>query len=255
MSKNLWKSDPDWFEPWFNRPEYHVLYGDRSQTEADDFIKTLVNQTVLGENGQRILDLGCGAGRHAAAMASHGNRVIGMDLSSNSIASARSMHADLHDRLDFREGDMRNIDSYFDSNSFEVVTMLFTSFGYFESDEEHSKTLQSVRRVLSANGTFILDFLNLDHVNQNLIPSERIEKGDVLFDINRRIAGGWIQKSIEFKDANGVQHHHVERVKAFSPEDLTEMLTLAGFDVIEKFGNYQLLPLAKSSPRCIIVAH
>ena len=102
MSKNLWKSDPDWFEPWFNRPEYHVLYGDRSQTEADDFIKTLVNQTVLGENGQRILDLGCGAGRHAAAMASHGNRVIGMDLSSNSIASARSMHADLHDRLDFR---------------------------------------------------------------------------------------------------------------------------------------------------------
>ena len=92
-------------------------------------------------------------------------------------------------------------------------------------------------------------------MKQNLIPSERIEKGGVLFDINRRIAGGWIQKSIEFKDANGVRHHHVERVKAFSPEDLTQMLTLAGFDLIEKFGNYQLLPLAKSSPRCIIVAH
>ncbi len=254
MSKNLWKSAPNWFEPWFNTPEYHLLYGHRSELEAIAFVEELAGHHALPASDQRILDIGCGAGRHAAAMASIGHTVVGMDLSANSIAKASAMHVSKELRLEFVQGDMRNIASQFAPNEFDAVTMLFTSFGYFDKEEEHEQTLRGVRRVLKPQGAFVLDFLNLHQVKKALVPFERVTKGGVEFELNRRIADGWIEKSIQFNDKQGTRQHYVERVKALSPENLQTMLEAVGFRFFQIFGNYKLHPLVKSSPRCIIVA-
>ncbi|MBV42863.1 MAG: hypothetical protein CL834_07505 [Crocinitomicaceae bacterium] len=255
MSKNLWKSDPEWFERWFDQPEYHILYGHRSQKEAIDFVRMVMNRSLLGDGVLRILDVGCGAGRHAAAMSSYGHDVVGMDLSQNNITSARSLHMTQAGKIDFVQGDMRKLEDYFPSDSFDAITMLFTSFGYFQTDQEHVETLRRIRQILKDRGTFILDFLNLEHVTAHLTPSECVTKEGIVFQIHRRVANGWIEKSIEFVDAAGVAKHHVERVKAFSPSQLHEMLKQAGFYSQSQFGNYNLQPLGKSSHRCIIVAH
>jgi cyclopropane fatty-acyl-phospholipid synthase-like methyltransferase len=255
MSKNLWKSTPDWFEPWFNTPEYHLLYGHRSELEAIAFVEKLTEHHTLLKREQSILDIGCGAGRHSAAMASMGHKVVGMDLSANSITKASAMYASTELRLQFVQGDMRNIASQFAPDAFEAVTMLFTSFGYFDKEEEHEQTLRGVRTVLKAQGPFILDFLNLHQVKNALVPFERIMKGGTEFELNRRIADGWIEKSIQYIDSEGTRQHHVERVKAFSPENLQTLLETVGFRSFQTFGNYKLDPLVKSSPRCIIVAH
>ena len=165
------------------------------------------------------------------------------------------MHASTELRLQFVQGDMRNIASQFAPDAFEAVTMLFTSFGYFDKEEEHEQTLRGVRTVLKAQGPFILDFLNLHQVKNALVPFERIMKSGIEFELNRRIADGWIEKSIQYIDSEGTRQHHVERVKAFSPENLQTMLETVGFRSFQTFGNYKLDPLVKSSPRCIIVAH
>lgn len=255
MSKNLWKSDPAWFERWFDQPEYHILYGHRSQNEADGFVHTIMDRSLLGDGVQRILDIGCGSGRHAAAMSSYGHEVVGMDLSQNNIASAQSLHSTSAAKIEFILGDMRKVQDYFAPDSFDAVTMLFTSFGYFQDDQEHLETLRSIRQVLKGKGTFILDFLNLEHVIEHLTPAEHMTKGGINFHIHRRVANGWIEKSIEFVDCEGASQHHVERVRAFAPSQLNEMLEQAGFHSQSQFGNYHLHPLGKSSHRCIIAAH
>ena len=254
MSKNMWKSNPQWFEHWFDQPEYHVLYGHRSQEEADGFVKKVMEESVLGYGVQRILDVGCGAGRHAIAMSAHGHDVIGLDLSKNNITTARSSQVSASGKIEFMVGDMRRVDDYFPRDSMDAVTMLFTSFGYFETDKEHIETLKSVRRIIKEKGTFILDFFNLDHVVEHLILEERITKEGVDFHIRRRIANGWIEKSIEFVDREGKTQNHMERVRAFTPSQLGDMVKQAGFHSQARFGNYDLQPLGKSSRRCIIVA-
>tara|TARA_Y100000385_G_scaffold228265_1_gene239408 strand:+ start:1225 stop:1977 length:753 start_codon:yes stop_codon:yes gene_type:complete len=249
----MWKSDPNWFEQWFNSEEYHVLYGHRSQEEAGGFIQNLIEDSILGEE-QQILDIGCGAGRHAAAMAVAGHHVTGVDLSANSILSAKQSFGGMAESLRFVKGDMRYIDAQFASQCFDVVTMMFTSFGYFDKEEEHLQTLRAIHAVLRPKGTFILDFLNLEKVRAELNQHEHIVRKGIEFEIHRRLTEEWIEKSIVFTDSSGERQHYTERVRAFSPQKLQSLLRACGFEIDAIFGNYDLIPLGKNSPRCIIVA-
>jgi cyclopropane fatty-acyl-phospholipid synthase-like methyltransferase len=90
-----------WYASWFNTPYYHILYKDRDYSEAQAFMDTLTRYLNLPENGS-ILDLACGRGRHAVYLNKLGFRVIGVDLSEQSIAHARqfeneSLKFEVHD--------------------------------------------------------------------------------------------------------------------------------------------------------------
>ncbi|HET6957539.1 MAG TPA: methyltransferase domain-containing protein, partial [Vicinamibacterales bacterium] len=78
----------EWFASWFDSPHYHQLYAHRDEAEAARFVDALVAR-VRPREGARVLDLGCGAGRHARRLASKGLQVTGIDLSANSIAEAK----------------------------------------------------------------------------------------------------------------------------------------------------------------------
>ena len=56
--------DLQWFVKWFNSPYYHILYQNRSLTEAEDFIQKITNYLQLPQKA-KVLDLACGKGRHA----------------------------------------------------------------------------------------------------------------------------------------------------------------------------------------------
>src|SRR5215470_3978830 len=78
----------NWFANWFDSPHYHQLYAHRSDAEAAGFIDALIDRLTPEEHAS-ILDLGCGAGRHAKYLASKGFCVTGLDLSAASIRAAR----------------------------------------------------------------------------------------------------------------------------------------------------------------------
>ena len=69
-----------WFETWFDTPYYHQLYCDRNEQEAADFISNLVSFLGL-KKGEKLLDMGCGKGRHAKIFHDFGLTVTGVDLS------------------------------------------------------------------------------------------------------------------------------------------------------------------------------
>ncbi|HKO80264.1 MAG TPA: methyltransferase domain-containing protein, partial [Chitinophagaceae bacterium] len=96
-------SDNPWYKEWFNSLFYHKLYFERDDKEAEDFIDQLIRY-LNPAPGARILDAGCGKGRHSKKLASLGFTVTGIDISPDSIAFARQFE---DDHLSFFEHDIR----------------------------------------------------------------------------------------------------------------------------------------------------
>ena len=252
MSQDLWKSNSDWFVEWFNTEAYHVLYKHRDFKEASAFTR-LISERFFSSGKKRLMDLGCGKGRHAVSLASFGHEVIGVDLSENSIASARTTHVD-QSGLSFVRADMRELRTHFEADTFDGVLLLFTSFGYFENDQDHEEVLAQVKQIIRPGGSLLLDYFNLDWVQSQLVGHEQVQRDGWSFDIDRRIHEGWVEKSIRCESDEGVKSHAVERVRAFTVNDLKKMCELQGFEKLEFYGNYQMDDLVDSSPRCILVA-
>ena len=68
----------EWLASWFDSFHYHKLYAHRDEAEAGRFLDALIARLNPGRD-DRVLDLGCGAGRHAKYLASKGLRVTGID--------------------------------------------------------------------------------------------------------------------------------------------------------------------------------
>ena len=124
----------EWFKDWFNTQEYLSLYKHRNEDEAEQHIK-LILDNVETFAGYRVLDMACGAGRHAILLAKKGLIVTAVDLSDNLLSIAKKTANEENLKIEFVKSDIREFNTNLD---FDLVVNLFTSFGYFESDEELS---------------------------------------------------------------------------------------------------------------------
>ncbi len=238
-----------WYASWFDSPYYPLLYRHRDEAEAANFIAALC-QYLQPEPGSTALDLACGRGRHALVMARQGLRVTGLDLSESSIREAQSL-AEAHPALSlgFARHDMREI---YETGAFDLVFNLFTSFGYFEDNNDDLRVLQAIWAALKPGGRFVFDFLHAPYVQETFVPNEDKELEGVHFAISRHITESWIVKQIMVND--GAHHYRFfEQVRHYQPEDLMALLKQAGFEIQRQFGNYQLEPHAQESPRCIFI--
>ena len=254
LQRDVWKTDPEWFKPWFNTQAYHKLYGHRSEEEADRLVQVLLEQECLNSTGS-MLDAGCGAGRHARAFFKRGWEVTAFDLSKASIAAATShLHVPANDKLQFKVYDLRNLDEATEwQGAFDLVTNLFTSLGYFEEPQAMERIVGHFSGFLKPGGQLLLDYLNPETLAKQLVPQERVVKGGTDFEIHRRIHNGWIEKSIEFV-SDGKRHHHVERVQALTKATFLDALLDAGLEVLQVWGDYHLATWKPDSPRTMILA-
>mgnify|MGYP000524802940 CR=1 FL=1 len=237
----------NWFASWFDSPHYHILYKNRDFDEAEFFLKNLT-EYLQPKPKDKILDLACGAGRHSIFLNKLGYNVTGVDLSPNSIEKASEKS---NERLQFDVHDMREV---YKENEFDFVFNMFTSFGYFESDEENIKMLQSVEKTLKPNGVFVLDFFNAEKVIRDLVKEETKEIEGVQFDLKRELIDGQIVKHIDFKDSNK-SFSFQEKVQAINLADFSSLFSNTGLKIIATFGDYSLNEFdSENSDRLIIVA-
>lgn len=220
----------EWFEQWFGE-EYHALYPHRDADDARRAI-ALVRRIAPWRPGDRVLDLACGPGRHAAELERLGARVVGFDLSRAMLRRARERTGP---RTVLVRGDMRALP--FRPGSFSVAINLFTSFGYFREDAEHRLVLGQVAAALAPGGRFVLDYLNADQVRRSLNTSEERGAGESAVRITRRIGpdGRFVIKEIELRDEG---RSFQERVRLYSADELAALLAEAGFTVEARFGDY-----------------
>lgn len=236
----------DWFVDWFNTTYYHTLYQHRDESEACRFIDNLCAHLKI-ESGAKILDLACGKGRHAIHLAKKGYQTTGVDLAKQSIDKAKE---NTIANVSFDVHDMRNT---YIKNGFDYVFNLFTSFGYFENKNENIEVLKAAAENLDAKGIFILDFLNVKKVIPNLVPSETKVLDGIQFDITRSYNGKHIIKDILVKDAEK-EFHFQERVSALDLITIKEMASIAGLQIVDIYGDYDLNEFnASISNRLILV--
>ncbi len=239
------KHTENWYAQWFDTPYYHILYKDRDYDEASDFMNYLVSFLKL-EKGAKILDLACGKGRHSKYLNELGYDVTGVDLSPESIASAKkyensTLHFQVHDMcLPFPD-------------KFDAVFNLFTSFGYFESEGDNVRTIQAIKEELNKKGFGVIDFLNSKYVKEHIIPFEEKKVSNITFHIERYIENGYIFKDIRFSD-KGKSYFYTEKVKALTLEDFKTYFEEAELNLKYCFGDYDLHDFnEKTSKRLILI--
>lgn len=239
------QSNETWFSSWFDTPYYHILYKERNDKEAQLFMDNLTNYLNLPEKA-KVLDLACGKGRHAIYLNQLGFDVIGADLSENSIAEANK---NANESLHFKVHDMR--ESF--EEKYDAIFNLFTSFGYFENDNDNLTTLKAIKNSLSDYGFAVIDFMNVNQVIETLVPEEVKTVDGIDFHLKRYVADGHIFKEIDFED-KGQKYHFTEKVKALTLQDFESMMEEAGIYLLDIFGDYKLKKFHKTeSERLILI--
>jgi len=238
----------EWFASWFDSFHYHKLYAQRDDAEAAGFIDELIPR-LRPRQGARVLDLGCGAGRHSKYLASKGLRVTGMDLAAGSIREAKKSE---QPRLRFLRHDMR---VPFGRNSFDYVFNFFTSFGYFEKPGEHMAVVRNMAMSLRYGGALVLDYLNVRHAEAQLTSGEIKEIDGVIYRLTRWTDARHFFKRIVVEGRDGEPLEYVERVAKFSLRDFERMFVPHDLSIEAVHGDYRLSPYDYlDSPRMILVA-
>ncbi len=243
-SKNNDCKSENWFASWFDSPYYHILYKERNFREAQLFMDNLTHYLNMDE-GSKVLDLACGKGRHSIYLNQLGYDVLGVDLSENSIEVAKK---NTNDTLHFQVHDMRNPFA----EKYDAIFNLFTSFGYFENEEDNLKTLISIKESLSEYGFGVIDFMNVNQVIAALVENETKTVDDIDFHIKRYCLDGYIYKEIDFDDI-GKKFHFTEKVRAFTLLDFQELMDKAGIFLLDTFGDYKLKKFHKNDSERLIM--
>jgi SAM-dependent methyltransferase len=235
-----------WYERAFGR-HYLTVYAHRDEGTAAREAGFAIEALRLSP-AEPVLDLACGWGRHARALAARGLRVFGLDLSEPLLAEARRRDPG------FRcvRGDMRHLPFV---RHFRAVTLFFTSFGYFGGAEEDRMVLRGVSRALVPGGGFLLDYANRAQVIASLVPeSESGEEGTSIHEKRSMSADGLrVEKHVRIVRPEGDRVEYTESVRLYSPGEITGLLTDEGFEVRATYGDLSGREFRPDSPRFVVV--
>ena len=245
----LWPMATEWFTEWFDTPYYHLLYKNRDEAEAAEFINKLI-AFLKPANGSRMLDVACGKGRHSIHLANKGFDVTGIDLSAFSINEAlKSEQENLH----FYTHDMRQP---FWVNYFDYSFNFFTSFGYFKNNRDNQSAIQYISNSMKNGGILVLDYLNVPYAAANIDHQSKEWIESIEFTITRWYDDQKFYKKILIEDPTLPNPlSYTEAVSKITLEDFETLFASHHLKIKKLFGSYDLDSYQpETSPRLIMVA-
>lgn len=225
------QSESKWYATWFDTPFYHILYRNRDNEEAHNFMLQLTNFLKIKTNSH-ILDVACGRGRHAIYLNKIGYRVTGIDLSQNSIDYAKNFETQ---GLEFIRHDMCQPME----KTYDAVFNLFTSFGYFEKDIYNINAIRAMKSNMKPNAYGVIDFLNVHHTLKHLKSNDIKSVDGIDFKIHKWVNNGYIFKNIQF-EVDGEKHDYTERLKCIDLKLFKMYFEAANLEIKHVFGSYDL---------------
>ena len=210
----------------------------------------------------KVLDVGCGVGRHAIPLARYGYRVTGVDISAVYLREARREAARRRVEVALLRKDMRELDF---RSEFDAAINLFTSFGFFPDPRDDLQVLRNFSRALKPGGVLLLDTINgtrirriLDLSRKNGLPTNRwsrLRDGTYVLEepILLRREGGVRTNWMFLKGQS--RKEMVSFVRMYSRERLSSLFRRAGLRVERVYGDMKGARYdASRSPRLVILA-
>jgi 2-polyprenyl-3-methyl-5-hydroxy-6-metoxy-1,4-benzoquinol methylase len=225
-----------WYELLFEN--YGQKYDNESFTQGTagecDFIEKEINY----DKSFRILDVGCGTGRHSIELSKRGYPVTGIDLSESQLARAweKAIHNNL--KIDFLKHDARNLPF---NNEFDVAIMICEgAFPLMETDEMNFEILKNVTKSLKSGGKFIFTTLNglfpLYHSVEEFCDSA-VDEGNATYRSNTFDLMTFRDHNItEVEDDLGNKKSLECNERYYVPTEITWLLKSLGYNKIEIFG-------------------
>jgi SAM-dependent methyltransferase len=209
----------------------------------------------------RVLDVGCGRGRHALMFAQRGFEVVGLDIDAAALEVAARAAAD-GGNPEFRCLDIRELPF---TDEFDLVVNLHTSFGYFATEEEHQQALVALARALRPGGFLVLETINRDG-QLAVLPgrSWELSRDHVLY-LDRHAfdpVTGTLAISRTVVAADGPRQQDWT-IRLFASEELARLLLgaglvdvslLAGFPSHDHAPQSRLEAYSPASPRICVIA-
>jgi SAM-dependent methyltransferase len=187
---------PAWFAT-FGRPDDAV-----TAREVDFLARVLPPQPAT------VLDVPCGFGRHACALAARGYRVTGVEREPAVAAEARAAGVDVH------ELDLRRLDEL--PGSFDAVICMWASFGWYDDDTN--------AEALAAMAAKTADTLVLDIYTPAFFRTHQGQTDNKGVQDDKRVTGDHLRTTLDYPDGSRDSFEW----RLYEPEELAALVNPAG---------------------------
>ena len=246
-------TDPRWYETFFDEDwlNFVALRGTEevSRTQVDFVVERLGLPP-----GAKVLDMPCGHGRHALELARRGFAVTGVDLSEPSLEIARAQAGDSGLELELVHGDMREPRV---GDGFDAGINLFSSLGYFATDEEHAAVINAFARAVRRGGRLLIEMVNSLWVFRHFEARgwTDYEDGSVLLEERAYDPrSGRNTVTWRYVRSDGSRGESSHSIRMYTPVELVALLEHGGFRVDDMWGGYEGSALELDSRRLIVAA-
>jgi SAM-dependent methyltransferase len=234
-------TEPNFFRTGSPFLKHPLLTDERTSLEIDFLL-----QYLPLPDGAKILDVGCGFGRHSIELARRGFEVVGIDPSAAMVAASQERAQEAGVNVDFIQSKAEDFNS---QEPFDAAICLFTTLGQMDENGDNIDLLPQIAKSLKTEGHFIIEVPQRFWVINNLKVNERIGEEPRHVDVKRHYDG--FQKTLteHFRiHSPGDKEDFILRYRLYRFEDLRYLLFDAGFDTEAAFGGYELVPLDEESP-------
>ena len=245
-------SPPETWDAFFSDFYLRVAAGDeRQERDAQPQALGAARLASCPEGGD-LLDVACGFGRHAIALAHAGYRVVGVDRSPMLLAEAHRRAGDGRS-LQLVQADYRELP--FADESFDAAINLFTSLGYL-GDEEDTRALGEIARVLRPDRRLVIDIMHRDLLVVRFSEQDWQALGGGRVLLEQRTfdpAAGVAQTTQTLIETNGERDSRTFSLRVYAATELVAMLRAAGFAEAKCYGDLDGGPFATDT-RLVVVA-
>ena len=225
-----------WYESLFEN--YGEKYDNESFTQGTVGECDFIENELKSKKSLRILDVGCGTGRHSIELSKRGYEVTGIDLSDSQLVRANKKAEDNNLKIDFQKQDARNLTF---NGEFDVAIMLCEGgFPLMETDEMNYEILKSVTKSLKEKCKFIFTTLNglfpIYHSVEKFLDSTT-EEGGATYRSNTFDLMTFRDYNItEIEDDSGNKKKLECNERYYVPSEIIWLLNSLGYKKIDIYG-------------------
>lgn len=226
-----WYEDDLFWSSW-----YPYVFSSERFDQAEHEVEQIL--LLANSEGDCVLDLACGPGRHSIELARRGYRVTGVDRSPFLISKAKERARTTGVEIEWIQMDMRSFERL---DTYDIAINMFSAFGYFEDRSDDIQVLKRLFNSLVSGGVLVLDTVGKEWLARNFeeTSSSRAEDGTLMIT-RRKIIEDWTRIKSEWIQVKDDQVTSFEsKINVYSGQELKNLMGEVGFEEVALFGDLE----------------